>query len=191
MKTILSVLLILMIGAVASSFTHASREKSKPGPVPKSFYDFKMKAIDGTMIDFSKFKGKKVLLVNVASKCGFTPQYTDLQKLNEMYGDKVAILGFPANNFGGQEPGSNEEISQFCTKNYGVTFQMFEKISVKGDDMAPLYQWLTGKEYNGWNTDEPSWNFCKYLIDENGKLIAFFPSKVKPLDDDLVNKIKS
>ena len=191
MKTILSLVSILMIGAITSSFTHPSREKNKPGPVPKSFYDFQMKAIDGTNINFSKYKGKKVLVVNVASKCGFTPQYADLQKLNEMYGNKVAILGFPANNFGGQEPGTNHEISQFCTQNYGVTFQMFEKISVKGDDMAPLYQWLTEKQYNGWNTEEPSWNFCKYLIDENGKLIAFWPSKVKPLSDEIVSKIKS
>jgi glutathione peroxidase len=191
MKTILSLVSILIIGAITLSFTLPSREKSNPGPVPKSFYDFQMKAIDGTNINFSKYKGKKVLVVNVASKCGFTPQYADLQKLNEMYGDKVAILGFPANNFGSQEPGTNHEISQFCTQNYGVTFQMFEKISVKGDDMAPLYQWLTEIQYNGWNTEEPSWNFCKYLIDENGQLIAFWPSKVKPLSDEIVSKIRS
>jgi len=191
MKTLLSFLSVLMLGAIVSGFTNSDRAKKRSGDVPKSFYDFKMKAIDGTMIDFSKYKGKKVLIVNVASKCGNTPQYADLQKLNDMYGDKVTILGFPANNFGGQEPGSNEEISQFCTKNYGVTFQMFEKISVKGDDIAPLYQWLTNKEYNGWNTDGPTWNFSKYLIDENGKLIAFFRDKVNPLSDDIIAKIKS
>lgn len=158
--------------------------------VPESFYDFKMKSIDGKMISFDQYKGKKVLLVNVASKCGFTPQYEDLQKLHELYGNKLVVLGFPANNFGGQEPGTNEEIALFCTSNYGVTFQMFEKISVKGDDMDPLYQWLTNEKYNGWNNEAPSWNFCKYLVDENGKLIAFFPSKVKPLSDELLAKIK-
>ena len=147
MKTILSILTVFILGVLISGFTKDKPGKHKTAKVPKSFYDFKMKAIDGTMIDFSKYKGKKVLVVNVASKCGFTPQYTDLQKLNETYGDKVTILGFPANNFGGQEPGSNEVIKEFCTKNYGVTFQMFEKISVKGDDMDPLYQWLSKKEY--------------------------------------------
>jgi glutathione peroxidase len=158
-------------------------------PVPKSFYDFKMKSIDGEMIHFDQFKGKKVLLVNVASKCGFTPQYEDLQKLHELYGNKVSVLGFPANNFGNQEPGSNEEIALFCSANYGVTFRMFEKISVKGDDMDPLYQWLSNEKYNGWNNEAPSWNFCKYLIDEEGKLIAFFPSKVKPLSEEILAKI--
>ncbi len=158
--------------------------------IPDSFYDFKMKSIDGKMISFDQFKGKKVLLVNVASKCGFTPQYEDLQKLHELYGNRVDILGFPANNFGSQEPGSNEEIALFCTENYGVTFQMFEKISVKGDDMDPLYQWLSNEKYNGWNNEVPSWNFCKYLVNEEGKLIAFFPSKVKPLSDELLARIK-
>jgi glutathione peroxidase len=158
--------------------------------VPDSFYDFSMKSIDGETISFKQYKGKKVLLVNVASKCGFTPQYEDLQKLHELYGNKVAILGFPANNFGSQEPGSNEEIALFCSSNYGVNFQMFEKISVKGDDMHPLYQWLSNEKYNGWNNEAPSWNFCKYLVDENGKLVAFFPSKVEPLSDELLTKIK-
>jgi glutathione peroxidase len=162
---------------------------SNQSQVPDSFYDFKMESIDGDMIGFDQFKGKKVLLVNVASKCGFTPQYEDLQKLHELYGNKVAVLGFPANNFGNQEPGSNEEIALFCSANYGVTFQMFEKISVKGDDMDPLYQWLSYEKYNGWNNEAPSWNFCKYLVDEEGKLIAFFPSKVKPLSDELLAKI--
>ena len=134
----------------------------------KSFYDFKMQDIDGNEVDFDQFKGKKVLLVNVASKCGYTPQYAELQELNERYGDQVVILGFPANNFGGQEPGSNEDIKQFCTENYGVTFQMFDKVSVKGVDKHPLYRWLSDKDLNGWNDKEPSWNFCKYFIDENG-----------------------
>ena len=108
-----------------------------------SFYDFKMKSIDGEVIDFSQYKGKKVMLVNVASKCGYTPQYADLQMLHEKHGDKIVILGFPANNFGAQEPGTNDEIASFCEKNYGVEFQMFEKISVKGDDMHPIYQFYS------------------------------------------------
>jgi glutathione peroxidase len=143
-----------------------------------SFHSFKMASIDGEMIDFSKFKGKKVLVVNTASECGYTPQYEDLQALHEQFGGKVAVVGFPANNFGGQESGTNLQIAQFCKKNYGVTFQMFEKISVKGNDRHALYAWLE-KE----SGEAPSWNFCKYLIDENGKVIKFFPSAVNPMDE--------
>ncbi len=183
MKTILFTILLI-------PFLSSFEGTNNSGNVPGSFYEFRLKAIDGPIINFDQYKGRKVLLVNVASKCGFTTQYEDLQKLHEMYGTKVAILGFPANNFGSQEPGSNEEIALFCSENYGVTFQMFEKISVKGDDMHPLYQWLSNKEYNGWNNDAPSWNFCKYLVDENGELIAFFPSKVKPLSEEVLEKIK-
>ena len=179
-------LILIIIAALQFSFTNLDLS----GDVPESFYDFKMKAIDGSTIDFSSFKGKKVLLVNVASKCGFTPQYEDLQKLHELYGNKVAVLGFPANNFGKQEPGTNEEIALFCSGNYGVSFQMFEKISVKGDDMDPLYHWLSEEKYNGWNNEAPSWNFCKYLVDEKGELIAFYPSKVEPLSDEIIAKIK-
>jgi len=143
---------------------------------PSSLYDFKINAIDGKIIDFSQYKGKTVLIVNVASKCGNTPQYADLQKLHEQYGEKVTILGFPANNFGGQEPGTNLQIAEFCQQNYGVSFQMFEKISVKGDDQHDLYKWL--KEKTG---QEPTWNFCKYLVKPDGT-VKFFSSKVKPLD---------
>lgn len=180
----------LTISLVVIALLHLSFTlRELPGDVPESFYDFKMKAIDGSLIDFSTFKGKKVLLVNVASKCGFTPQYEGLQKLHELYGNKVAILGFPANNFGQQEPGTNQEIALFCSANYGVTFQMFEKISVKGEDKAPLYQWLSEDKYNGWNNEEPSWNFCKYLVNEKGELVAFFPSKVTSLSDELISRI--
>jgi glutathione peroxidase len=165
MKTILSILLM------ASS-------------INTSIYDFELTAIDGTDVAFTRYKGKNLLLVNVASKCGFTPQYADLQKLNDEYGSKITILGFPANNFGDQEPGSNLEIASFCEKNYGVTFQMFEKISVKGEDQHPLYQWLkaeTGKE--------PTWNFCKYLVKADGT-VKFFPSNVNPMDQAIINEIK-
>jgi glutathione peroxidase len=148
-----------------------------------SVYDFKIKSIDGELIDFKRYQGKTLLIVNVASKCGYTPQYADLEKLHENYGDKVVVLGFPANNFGAQEPGSNAEIAEFCKKNYGVKFQMFEKISVKGADQHPLYQWL--KEKTG---QEPSWNFCKYLVKPDGT-VKFFPSRVKPLDAEILNEI--
>lgn len=148
-----------------------------------SVYDFKMNSIDGKLIDFSAYKGKTLLIVNVASKCGFTPQYKDLQQLHESYGGKVTILGFPANDFGSQEPGSNTEIAEFCQKNYGVDFQMFEKIVVTGKDAHPLYKFL--KEKTG---KEPSWNFCKYLVKPDGT-VQFFPSKVSPLDKEIVDAI--
>lgn len=155
-----------------------------------SFYDFKMNSLYGEEeIDFSIYKGKKVLLVNTASKCGFTPQYKTLQELNEKHGGKVVILGFPANNFGKQEPGSNKDIGEFCEKNYGVSFQMFDKISVKGEDMHPLYQWLSQKNKNGWNDEEPNWNFCKYLVNENGELEKFFASSIDPMGEEILTAI--
>jgi glutathione peroxidase len=148
-----------------------------------SIYDFKINSLDGELIDFAQYKGKTLLIVNTASACGFTPQYKDLEQLHETYGSKVTILGFPANNFGSQEPGSNIEIAQFCQKNYGVKFQMFEKLSVKGDDQHPLYAYL--KEKTG---QEPSWNFCKYVVKPDGT-VKFFPSKVKPMDKEILDAI--
>lgn len=148
-----------------------------------SLYDFKMNSIEGKEIDFSQYKGKTLLIVNTASECGFTPQYKDLQKLHETHGDKITILGFPANNFGGQEPGSNAQIAQFCQKNFGVSFQLFEKVSVKGNDQHPLFQFL--KEKTG---HEPSWNFCKYLVKPDGS-ITFYPSKVNPMDKEIIDAV--
>ena len=148
-----------------------------------SVYDFKINSLDGKLIDFAQYKGKTLLIVNVASKCGNTPQYEDLQKLHEQYGSKVIILGFPANNFGAQEPGTNLEIAEFCKANYGVTFQMFEKISVKGEDQHELYKWL--KEKTG---QEPSWNFCKYLVKPDGT-VTFFGGKVKVFDKQILDAI--
>ena len=148
-----------------------------------SLYEFQMSAIDGKQIDFSQYKGKTLLIVNTASKCGYTPQYTDLQKLQDTYGNKVTILGFPANNFKGQEPGTNEEIADFCQKNYGVSFQMFEKISVIGEDRHPLYAWL--KEKTG---QEPTWNFCKYLIKPDGT-VKFFNQRVNPMSKEILDEI--
>ncbi|MEH0155204.1 glutathione peroxidase [Limibacter armeniacum] len=195
MRTIITFFVALMLFSACSKV-----QKSRPEAVETAssetkeaspFYDFTLKSLDGSQdISFEQFKGKKVLLVNVASKCGYTPQYKDLQKLHEMYGNEVVVLGFPANNFMGQEPGSNEEIATFCEKNYGVTFPMFEKISVKGDDQHQLYQWLSSKEKNGWNDEAPSWNFCKYLVNENGELVHFFNSKVEPMGDEIISAIK-
>jgi glutathione peroxidase len=148
-------------------------------------YDFKVPALDGSNIDFSKYKGKKILIVNTASKCGYTKQYEDLQKLHEAYKSKLVIIGFPANNFGGQEPGSNAEIKEFCKKNYGVSFPMAEKVSVKGSDIHPLFKWLTNKSENGVMDADIKWNFTKFLLDENGKLIAVFPSGVNPGSEEI------
>lgn len=146
-----------------------------------SFYDYSLKSLDGKQtIDFSKYKGKKVVILNVASKCGYTPQYADWQAFHKQYGDKIVVLGIPANNFKSQEPGTSDEIAAFCEKNYGVTFQMLEKVSVTGDDQHPLYKWLSHKDLNGWNDSAPSWNFCKYVINEKGELTNFFASKVTP-----------
>jgi glutathione peroxidase len=156
-----------------------------------SFYNFKLNSLEGDPIDFTRYKGKKVLLVNVASRCGYTPQYKQLQQLHEKYGSKVVILGFPANNFGRQEPGNNAEIKEFCQKNYGVSFQMFEKISVTGDDQHPLYKWLSNKTENGWNDQAPKWNFCKYLVNEKGELVRFYASGVDPMSEELLKDINS
>lgn len=145
-----------------------------------SLYDFTLDDLEGNPVKLADYKGKPVVLINVASKCGFTKQYADWQKFHEEYGSKVVILGFPANNFGSQEPGSNEEIAEFCQKNYGVTFKIFSKLDVTGEDKAPLYKWLSKKELNGWNDKEPTWNFCKYVVDKNGNLTHFFESKITP-----------
>lgn len=158
----------------------------------KSIHDFKVNDIDGNEFNLLSLKGKKVLIVNTASKCGLTPQYEDLQKLYKMYGgDKFEIIGFPANNFRDQEPGSNLEIKEFCSSEYSVTFPMMAKISVKGDDIHPLYNWLTSEELNGKMDSNVRWNFQKYLIDEDGKLVDVVYPRTNPLDDKIVNWIKN
>jgi len=153
-----------------------------------SLYDFHPKAIDGKEIDFSQYKGKKILIVNVASECGNTPQYADLEKLYEKNKDKLVIIGFPANNFGQQEPGTNAEISSFCKKNYGVTFPMMSKVSVKGADIDPLFSWLISQP-NPDKIGDIRWNFEKFLLDENGKLIHRFHDKMSPMDETIVKAI--
>ena len=158
----------------------------------KSFYDFKVTMIDGKPFDMSSLKGKKVMVVNVASKCGYTPQYAHLEELYKKYQDKnFLIIGFPANNFLSQEPGTNAEIKEFCTSKYNVTFPMMAKISVKGSDMDSLYIWLTSRSFNG-VTDAPvKWNFQKFLINEKGQLVEVIPSGTKPTDDKIINWIEN
>ena len=181
MKTLSGILLITLLFAQSGYAQEA-----------KNFYDFKVKTLYGEDYDLAQLKGKKVLVVNTASKCGFTPQYADLQTLWEKYGgDNFVILGFPANNFMNQEPGTEEEIATFCQVNYGVTFPMMEKISVKGDDIHPLYSWLTNKSENGVMDQNVRWNFNKFMIDEKGKLVDYAPSKTNPMDDKIVSWITS
>lgn len=160
------------------------------GDVPKSIYDFKVQALNGTNIDLAKYKGKKILIVNTASQCGNTPQYAELEKIYNKYKDRLVIIGFPANDFGAQEPGSNEEIAAFCKKEYSVTFPMAAKITVKGDDKAPIYQWLTEKKYNGFKDSDVKWNFQKYLINERGQLVAVFEHRTKPTADEVIAAIE-
>ena len=187
---------IVMI-SFAAFFNSCAQKKSESSTVKtktamaKSIYDYKVPALEeGKEINFADFKGKKILIVNTASECGFTPQYADLEKLSKEYKDKLVVVGFPANNFGGQEPGSNAEIGAFCQKNYGVTFPLASKVSVKGEDTAPIFKYLTEKDLNGVKNSTISWNFTKFLIDEKGKLIDSFPSKVVPTDEAITKYLK-
>lgn len=157
---------------------------------PSSIYEFKPLSIDGKVVDLSIYKGKKILIVNTASECGNTPQYSDLEKLYEKYKNKLVVIGFPANNFGKQEPGNNIEIATFCKKNYDVTFPMMSKVSVKGDDIDPLFQWLITQP-NPDKTGDIRWNFEKFLLDENGKLIHRFHDKMSPMDEKIIKAIEN
>ncbi len=177
-------LMILLSGFSYKSIAKKTDDKSAS---KANFYDLKAISIDGEEVSFEKYKGKKVLIVNVATKCGYTYQYEDMQKLNDLYEGKVAVLGFPANDFLFQESGSNESIAEFCETVFGVTFDMFEKITTKGRKQSPVYTWLSDSNLNGWNDQRPTWNFCKYLVDENGELIAFFDSKVKPMSKEITD----
>lgn len=174
-------ILFALIPVIISSFI----------PAMKTLHDFKVTSIDGKEFDLSAFKGKKVMVVNTASECGYTPQYADLQKLYETYGgDRFTVIAFPSNDFGQQEPGTDAEIASFCKKNYGVTFPVMSKIPVKGAETHPVYQWLTHKDQNGVMDSEVKWNFQKYLVDENGKLVDVLYSKESPLSEKVVNWIK-
>lgn len=182
MKT-LKITAILLI--FTSLFQSCAQEK-KNNIKLINMYDIKINSLTGEKIDLNQFKGKKILFVNVASECGFTPQYKDLQKLHELYKDKLVVIGLPCNQFGEQESGTSTQIKSFCEKNYGVDFLMTEKIDVKGENQHPLYAWLTKKEMNGVMDSSVKWNFQKYLVDENGKLIDVFYSITEPLSDKIV-----
>ena len=184
-------IILLSVGAFLQSCTQQKKEISQDKTQQmKTIYDYKVESLDGKEINFADFKGKKILIVNTASECGFTPQYADLETLSKDYKDKLVVVGFPANNFGGQEPGSNAEIGAFCQKNYGVTFPMAAKVSVKGDDTAPIFKYLTEKELNGVKNTTILWNFTKFLLDENGKLIDSFISTTKPTSESITKYLK-
>ena len=155
-----------------------------------SIFNIEIKSIDGLPVTIAQFKGKKILIVNVASECGYTPQYKELQQLYKEQIENLVVLGFPSNDFGKQEPGSNTEIKLFCERRYHVTFPMFEKSHVTGKNKNALYRWLTDAKLNGWNNKEPEWNFCKYLVDENGMLICLYSETVDPFDEDIIRLVK-
>ena len=183
-------LLFLLLLIVAGTAAIPKNKAMETTAYPKTIYAFKVPSIEGGTIDFSKYKGKKILVVNTASKCGFTPQYEGLEKLYKEHQDKLVIVGFPANNFGQQEPGTNEEIQTFCKVRYGVTFPLATKVDVVGENTHPLFKWLTSKEENGVLDATIGWNFTKFLLDENGKLLASFPSKVTPDSEEIAKYLK-
>ena len=156
-----------------------------------SFYQQKAILNNGNLIDFSVYSGKKVLIVNTASNCGYTGQYAELQKLHEKLGDKLAIIAFPANDFAEQEKSSDNEISQFCQINYGVTFPIAKKgVVVKSKEQQPIFKWLTDSRANGWNSHQPDWNFSKYVIDEKGNLTNYFGPSISPLDSEFLKAVE-
>jgi glutathione peroxidase len=172
------------IGTITTNDNDVFKKASHP------IYDVKINSLQGKPIDLSKFKGKKILFVNVASKCGFTPQYRELQELHEKYKDDIVVIGLPCNQFGKQEPGESEEIQEFCEVNYGVTFLITEKIDVKGSEQHPLYRWLTKKSVNGKQNSTVKWNFQKYLIDEDGEFLDYFYSITKPMNSRITSYLK-
>jgi glutathione peroxidase len=174
-------LLTILFAILLMAFTPAKTD---------SAYGFKVKSIDGGTIDLSAYKGKKILIVNTASKCGYTRQYEGLEALYKKYKGQLVVIGFPANNFGGQEPGSNEEIQEFCTSKFSVTFPLASKVSVKGNDIDPLFKWLTNKSENGVLDANIGWNFNKFLLDENGKLLQHFSSNVEPMSEAITKYLK-
>ena len=175
MNKLIALLLLVSLAVILYAFA------DRKGSPTSSIHQFSSKNIDNELVNLSMYKGKKILIVNTASKCGFTPQYKDLEVLYEKYKDKnFVIVGFPCNQFGNQEPGSSSDIKSFCTQNYGVTFPMMEKVNVKGDSICDIYKWLTSKEKNGVESSSVKWNFQKYMIDENGFLVGHVNSLKKP-----------
>ena len=188
MKLLIASLLFVACTAATGKNNDMTTNDNATAPA-KTIYDFSIKGLDGGTIDFSKYKGKKILIVNTASKCGFTPQYEGLEKLYEAHKDKLVIIGFPSDNFGGQEYGDDKEIAAFCKKNFGVTFPLTTRVDVKGDNITPIYKYLCNKSENGVLDAEISWNFNKFIIDENGNLLAHFDSKVTPDSEELLKYI--
>ena len=182
-------LLIILTLLSCSHRESPKQNEEKNITMNNSIHQFKVPSLDGGTIDFSTFKGKKILVVNTASECGYTPQYAELQELYENHKSNLVVVGFPTNDFGGQEPGSNEDIKTFCQKNYGVNFPMAQKITVKGNDMHPVYQWLTSKQKNGVTDSEIKWNFNKFLLDENGVLLKKFDSDTNPLSESILGML--
>tara|TARA_Y100001970_G_scaffold127090_1_gene157044 strand:+ start:106 stop:690 length:585 start_codon:yes stop_codon:yes gene_type:complete len=190
MKYLLFILIFIIFSSIGFSFFN--KDKINLDGYSEDIYDYSINLINGNTIDLKSYEGKKIILVNVASKCGYTPQYDGLQKLYEKYNEELEVVGVPANDFLWQEPGKNKDIQTFCKVNYGVTFPIVEKSIVKKTKgQHPLFTWLTHKDLNGWNDTAPGWNFYKYLIDENGSLISVLPSKVKPFDEEIINFIEN
>lgn len=190
--TVCAVMLLLSCQNQAQTQTKSATKTEKKTSMSQSIHQFKAEDLSGNTFDFAQLKGKKIMVVNTASKCGLTPQYEQLEEIYKKYkDDNFVIVGFPANNFAAQEPGTNAEIGEFCQRNYGVTFSMMGKISVKGDDMDEIYKFLTQKSQNGVQDSEVKWNFQKYLLDENGKLVKVIEPETLPTDDSVVSWIKS
>jgi len=188
-------IIVISLFIITISFVYAFFNKNEAVNISNksfSFYDYQAKSIDGKIIKLKEFKGKKIIIVNVASKCGYTPQYSDLQKLYDKYKDKIIILGFPSNDFLWQEPGKNASIKEFCQTKYGVSFPLFEKVVVKKNKKQhDIYTWLSHEKLNGWNNESPSWNFCKYLVNEKGDLVNFLTSSVTPFDEQIISFIEN
>lgn len=182
---------VLGFAMITAAFMVATGMNKHTTPPAKNFHELSIQSLDGkSTIKFSDFKGKKVLLVNTASQCGYTPQYTELQKLSDKYAGKLVVIGFPCNQFGEQEPGSSDQIGQFCKARYGVTFLLTQKVDVKGDNQNDVYKWLTAKQYNKVKDVNVRWNFGKFLVDENGKFMEYFPSQVTPMDAQITSLIE-
>ncbi len=190
MKLLASGAMALMTGCFFGKSKTVDAQTAKESNPNESIYNIKIMQLDEkTALDLSQYKGKKILFVNTASECGFTPQYEDLQKLQDKYPEKLVVIGSPCNQFGGQEPGNSDQIATFCKKNFGVTFMLTQKLDVKGENQHPLFQWLTSKSKNGVLDSEVKWNFNKFLVDENGKLLAYFASTTGPMSSDITKLI--
>ncbi|MBU3663304.1 MAG: glutathione peroxidase [Bacteroidetes bacterium] len=190
-KYFFSILVLAFAGVVVYSFSASKSKKPRTLSKVTNFHDLSIPTIDGKgTLKMSDYKGKYVLCVNVASECGYTPQYAELQKLSEKYADKLVVIGFPCNQFMGQEPGTAEDIQTFCKKNYGVTFPLSQKISVKGEEQHPIYQWLTMKSLNGVSDATIKWNFNKIMVDPNGNWLKYYGSGVNPLSEEITILIK-